>query len=216
MAEIKAAENGHEIERGNKKVDKLHSGPGILAVLSYCLPQRRCSPPAQLQAIENPRCPNYGKQMVDFPVSALKELKLAGIFSGGCQCGAIRFHVEGALGRAGICHCRMCQKAFGSWGAALVSVPASNLSWTRGKPSVFKSSAIVARGLCSRCGTPLYMREDGDANFELAIGAFDEPQASAPSRNRRAWKAGYLGSGSCIFCRNKPPTRRALARISPS
>jgi hypothetical protein len=118
--------------------------------------------------------------MVDFPVSALKELKLAGIFSGGCQCGAIRFHVEGALGRAGICHCRMCQKAFGSWGAALVSVPASNLSWTRGKPSVFRSSAIVARGFCSRCGTPLYMREDGDANFELAIGAFDEPSSVGP------------------------------------
>ncbi|MBN8931604.1 MAG: GFA family protein [Rhizobium pusense] len=30
-------------------------------------------------------------------------------FSGGCQCGAVRFHA-GKLGRASICHCRMCQK----------------------------------------------------------------------------------------------------------
>ena len=43
--------------------------------------------------------------------------------SGGCQCGAVRYHFTGALGRASICHCRMCQKAFGSFGAPLVSVP---------------------------------------------------------------------------------------------
>ena len=69
----------------------------------------------------------------------------------------------------------MCQKAFGSWGAALVSVPAKYLSWTWGQPGVFRSSAIIARGFCAKCGTPLYMREDGDDFFELAIGAFDEP-----------------------------------------
>ena len=118
--------------------------------------------------------------MVEIPDSGPNELKNAGHFSGGCQCGMIRFRVTGALGRAGICHCRMCQKAFGSWGAALVSVPAGQLSWTRGQPGEFRSSAIVARGFCSRCGTPLYMREDGDSNFELAIGAFDEPSRVGP------------------------------------
>jgi hypothetical protein len=118
--------------------------------------------------------------MVDFPDSGLKESKITEHFSGGCQCGAIRFQVAGALGSAGICHCRMCQKAFGSWGAALVSVPASNLSWTRGQPGVFRSSAIVARGFCAKCGTPLFMREDGDSNFELAIGAFDKPSKVGP------------------------------------
>ena len=118
--------------------------------------------------------------MVDFHESGLKESKIAEHFSGGCQCGAIRFHFKGALGKAGICHCRMCQKAFGSWGAALVSVPAQNLSWTRGRASEFRSSAIVARGFCASCGTPLYMREDGDANVEIAIGAFDEPGRIGP------------------------------------
>ena len=137
-------------------------------------------PLADLKAFEKPRCPNYGKQMVDISESGLKELKIAEHFSGGCQCGAVRFHLKGAPGKAGICHCRMCQKAFGSWGAALVSVPANNLSWIRGQPSEFRSSAIVARGFCSKCGTPLYMREDGDANFEIAIGAFDEPDRIGP------------------------------------
>ena len=118
--------------------------------------------------------------MVDISKSGLKELKIAEQFSGGCQCGAVRFRVEGALEKAGICHCRMCQKAFGSWGAALVSVPAKHLIWSRGTPQEFISSAIVARGFCAQCGTPLYMHEDGDKYIELAIGAFDEPDRVGP------------------------------------
>jgi hypothetical protein len=100
--------------------------------------------------------------------------------SGGCQCGAIRYRIDGPLGSAGICHCRMCQKAFGSWGAALVSVPVSSLTWTRGEPSEFRSSAIVARGFCADCGTPLYMMEDGFPYWEIAIGTLDDPGAAPP------------------------------------
>jgi hypothetical protein len=74
----------------------------------------------------------------------------------------------------------MCQKAFGNFGAALVSVPAATLAWTRGQPSVFRSSAIVQRGFCEKCGTPLFMREDGDDNYEVAIGSLDDPGAINP------------------------------------
>ena len=97
--------------------------------------------------------------------------------SGGCQCGAVRFAIFGEFGKAGICHCRMCQKAFGSWGAALVSVNFADFQWTRGTAGTFRSSQIVERGFCNTCGTPLYMREDGDQNIELAIGCLDNPAA---------------------------------------
>jgi hypothetical protein len=99
--------------------------------------------------------------------------------SGGCQCGALRYRISGTLGQAAICHCRMCQKAFGSWGAPLVDVSAENLVWTRGHPATFQSSAIVNRGFCASCGTPMYMHEDGDKNIELAIGTLDDPNAVA-------------------------------------
>ncbi len=100
--------------------------------------------------------------------------------SGGCQCGAVRYRIAGRFRKAGICHCRMCQKAFGSWGAALVSVNEQDVTWTRGRPAEFRSSAIVARGFCKDCGTPLYMKEDGDPTYEIAIGSLDDPNAIDP------------------------------------
>jgi hypothetical protein len=98
--------------------------------------------------------------------------------SGGCQCGAVRFRVEGLLGDASVCHCRMCQKAFGNFYAPLVSVRDALLIWTRGAPKTFRSSNFVSRGFCAECGTPLtYEAPDGIA---LAIGAFDHPDEIAP------------------------------------
>ena len=99
-------------------------------------------------------------------------------YTGGCQCGAVRFHVEGALGDASVCHCRMCQKASGNFYLPLVSVGAAKLTWTRGAPKRFRSSNHGSRGFCGDCGTPLtYEAPDGVA---LTIAAFDDPAEIAP------------------------------------
>ena len=95
--------------------------------------------------------------------------------SGGCQCGAVRFRAA-RLGRASICHCRMCQKAFGSFFGPLVT--AHDLQWTRGQPKYFASSNKVRRGFCADCGTPLSYEYGGPP--EIAIGTFDNPEAAAP------------------------------------
>jgi hypothetical protein len=89
-------------------------------------------------------------------------------WTGGCQCGAVRFRVAG-LGRASLCHCRMCQKAFGSIGGALVT--ARGLQWTRGTPKRFRSSNRAERGFCADCGTPLTFEAEGEV--DIAIAAFD-------------------------------------------
>lgn len=105
-------------------------------------------------------------------------MKPATIHTGGCQCGAIRFRVEGTLGDASVCHCRMCQKAFGGFYAPLVNLRDAKLAWTRGAPKKFQSSNAAMRGFCENCGTPLtYEAPDGLA---IAIGAFDQPQTIVP------------------------------------
>lgn len=100
-------------------------------------------------------------------------------YTGGCQCGAVRFRIEGVLGEASICHCRMCQKASGNFYQPLVSIAGASLTWTRTEPKRFQSSSFAQRGFCPECGTPLtFEAPDGIA---LAIAAFDHPEEIPPT-----------------------------------
>jgi len=104
------------------------------------------------------------------------------LLTGGCQCGAVRFRAE-RLGGAAICHCRMCQKAFGGFFGPLVS--GYGVVWTREEPNYFQSSSKFRRGFCAKCGTPLtYEALDHDDTdpIELAIGALDHPALATPAR----------------------------------
>jgi hypothetical protein len=100
--------------------------------------------------------------------------------TGGCQCGAVRYRINGALRGPGICHCRMCQKAFGGAFAALASVSLADLEWTRGHPRLFDSSDEVARGFCANCGTPLTFAYKGRDYLDISLGSLDEPAKVAP------------------------------------
>ncbi|WP_346912624.1 GFA family protein [uncultured Roseibium sp.] len=100
----------------------------------------------------------------------------AGSATGGCQCGAVRYEV-GAFGRASICHCRMCQKAFGNAFAPLVT--AKSITFTRGTPKHFQSSSKARRGFCGSCGTPLTYEFEGFGT-EIAICTLDDPSIAAP------------------------------------
>ena len=95
--------------------------------------------------------------------------------TGGCQCGAVRYAVEGEIGRASICHCRMCQKAFGSFFGPFVTAKAEQFSWTRGAPAYFQSSNKVRRGFCSVCGSYLFWDPIRHERIAIAMGAFDQP-----------------------------------------
>ncbi len=100
--------------------------------------------------------------------------------TGGCQCGAVRYALRGELGRPSICHCRMCQKAFGSFFAPLVGVKLAEFEATRGEIATFKSSDLVERGFCRDCGTPLTFRELDSDQIDVSIGSLDEPAAVRP------------------------------------
>ncbi len=101
------------------------------------------------------------------------------VLKGGCQCGAVRFEVTGPLTHTSICHCRMCQKAFGNAFAPLTSVRGTDFHWTRVEPKRFQSSNFVRRGFCPECGTPLtYEAPDGMA---VATCAFDHPEQLVPT-----------------------------------
>ncbi len=72
---------------------------------------------------------------------------------GGCQCGAVRYALYAKPYGTHICHCRMCQKAFGAFYAPLTLIRYKDFAWTRGEPAIFQSSPDVDRGFCSACGS---------------------------------------------------------------
>ncbi|HEY4201683.1 MAG TPA: GFA family protein [Devosiaceae bacterium] len=99
--------------------------------------------------------------------------------TGGCQCGAVRYRVAGPLRHASICNCRMCQKALGNIFAPFAEFNA-HVEWTRGKPTLFRSSLKVQRGFCNQCGTPLTYQW-GNNSPALTIGSFDRPNDIMPT-----------------------------------
>ena len=100
-------------------------------------------------------------------------------WSGGCQCGAVRYRVEGELGRPSICHCRMCQKAMGGPFGPFVSVKIDQITWTRGERRRFASSNKVHRGFCGDCGTPLTFEWSAEV-IDFAIYTFDRASEIVP------------------------------------
>src|SRR3954464_1685820 len=99
--------------------------------------------------------------------------------AGGCQCGAVRYALYAEPGGANICHCRMCQKAFGNFFAPFTGVGVGEFAWTRGEPAIFKSSELVERGFCRDCGTPLTFRYLDRDRITVTVGSLDEPAAAA-------------------------------------
>lgn len=122
--------------------------------------------------------------------------------TGGCQCGAVRYEVRAAPRKPHVCHCRMCQKAFGGPFAAL---------------AVFRSSEVVERGFCRDCGTPLTFRYVNTDEIDVALCTLDDPSAVAPERafgaeSRVAWVDGLPGLPSSTTEGDVPAERMARLR----
>jgi hypothetical protein len=108
---------------------------------------------------------------------------IAAEFTGGCQCGAVRFRTSMLPSDVSYCHCRMCQRAVGNLFATLAMVRKDRTEWTTGEPAVFASSTVAERGFCRACGTPLFFRYQASPNLELTVGSFDHPELLEPAHH---------------------------------
>ncbi|MGI9350986.1 MAG: GFA family protein [Rhizobiaceae bacterium] len=118
--------------------------------------------------------------------------------TGGCQCGAVRYRVQGKLFDPHICHCRMCQKAAGNFFMPLAKAERTALEYTRGEPSWFNSSDPVKRGFCSACGTPVIFDDIREEPIYIVLGSLDDPSAIEPeyqcgTESKTEWFAKLQG-----------------------
>ena len=105
------------------------------------------------------------------------------IFTGGCQCGAVRYEIaaDHLVGYA--CHCRECQKQSASAFGVSVPVIVIEADFTiTGETSVWSrptdSGSITDCHFCPKCGSRLYHSGRGGREWiTVKGGSFDNPGA---------------------------------------
>ena len=139
--------------------------------------------------------------------------------TGGCQCGAIRYALHAPVEKASVCYCRMCQKAFGSYFAPLGSVPVAGFEVTRGEIAYFRSSDVVERGFCGRCGTPLTFHHIEGDKIDVALGSLDDPASVPPIvqyglEGRMPWFAGLTALPGSVTTDDGPAEVYEVIRVT--
>ena len=116
---------------------------------------------------------------------------------GGCLCGETRFAIEGAIGKAGYCHCEDCRRVTGS--AFNISVPVEIasfrlLSGRLGSFTKFSDSGHeLTRYFCQTCGSPIYAAAPKHpSKIYVKAGCLDDatvisPELEAWCRSRVSW-----------------------------
>ena len=101
---------------------------------------------------------------------------------GGCLCGAVRFKAVGEPVNVRICHCRNCQKAMGSpfFARALFDQKALTVE---GETARYPSSEALDRVFCKTCGTRLFAWRTDGGRAGVALAAFDDRNAFAPTEH---------------------------------
>jgi hypothetical protein len=108
----------------------------------------------------------------------------AEVREGGCLCGAVRYRAEGRPVSVNHCHCRMCQRASGAPVVTWATFPVAQFKWTKGAPTIRRSSEIAVRGFCGACGTALLWQSDAQPDLiDITAGSLDRPETIAPQEH---------------------------------
>lgn len=114
--------------------------------------------------------------------------------TGGCQCGTVRYRIQGQVRRLNVCHCLDCQKQSGSaFGMSLVIEP-GGFSLETGRLREFVTTAASGRekvcAFCPECGVRIYNRTG--QLMSVKAGTLDDtswlrPDAHYWTNRRQAW-----------------------------
>lgn len=117
-------------------------------------------------------------------------------FTGGCQCGAVRYTLSGPPVVFYICHCTECQKQSSSGFGESFRVRQADLNVT-GELAAFErgsdSGSTVTCEFCPKCGSRLFHRRPGHGeNLNIKAGTLDDTSWLGPAghmwiRSKQPW-----------------------------
>ena len=98
-------------------------------------------------------------------------------FTGSCLCGAVHYEVNGKLREVVNCHCSLCRKHHGHFGAYTAAEKhdvkifnnKKQLKWYR------SPGKLAQRGFCKNCGSSLFWDLDNSEELSITAGSLEQP-----------------------------------------
>ncbi len=137
--------------------------------------------------------------------------------SGGCQCGQVRYRLEGAPVTFYLCHCTECQKQSSSAFGESLRVNAADVHVEGRVKSFSRATRSGGRFLCefcANCGTRLFHgRDEPGGRFNIKAGTLDDTAWLVPAghiwtRSRQAFIA--IGADELNYPEDPPDRLAAL------
>ncbi len=114
---------------------------------------------------------------------------------GGCQCGRVRYRLEGEPLELTVCHCTGCQRQSGSAFGMSLAVPREAFRLLSGELKAFTTVCDSGRtkecAFCPSCGTRIY-HQGLEATMSIKPGTLDdasslEPGAHYWTKSKQSW-----------------------------
>jgi hypothetical protein len=98
---------------------------------------------------------------------------------GGCQCGAVRYEVNGTPQHVALCHCSDCRKSAGAPMVSWAAFAEAKFTLVQGELTTFNSSGSAMRSFCSTCGTGIAYRNEEylPGIVDIQSATLDDPDA---------------------------------------
>ena len=114
------------------------------------------------------------------------------LYTGGCQCGHIRYELHAKPLTLYACHCTECQRQSSSAFGMSMPVPREVIKILKGKPKQWSRSAASGRSVvcffCGDCGTRLFHQPSrNDKITNIKPGTLDDTSWLSPVANQ--WTA---------------------------
>ncbi len=118
-------------------------------------------------------------------------------YTGGCQCGQIRYEIRAEPLTLYVCHCRECQKQSSSAFGMSLTVPRDAVVIVQGQPKAWTRKADSGRQIknlfCGECGTRLFHERSYSLDtINVKPGTLDDtswlhPVANVWTCNAQPW-----------------------------
>lgn len=80
--------------------------------------------------------------------------------NGGCQCGSVRYRVDGEAAHHSLCHCSDCRASSGAPAVGWIAFQEGQLSVQSGALTTYEGRNGAVRQFCPTCGTGLFYRNE--------------------------------------------------------